>query len=147
LIQQRDTQFAVPPNRRPFYGQADFDLFVRQVVAKSEYFGEKAAAKVQQEIIDFFTAKHKMPANKDNKFYLERYNMVGQYVDICQHLIWVFICPFSGAQRPPICDALRLGVEAEGQLGLASVPLRICLDGASPVSDQCSSPGQVPPTM
>jgi hypothetical protein len=46
-------------------------------VAKEQYFGVKEAPKVQEEIIEFFTRKFKVPAKKDSKFFLERYSMVG----------------------------------------------------------------------
>ena len=68
-------QYVIPPNRRQLFGQSDFDSFVRQVVAKEEHFGPKAA-QVQAEIIDFFTRKYKVPAQKDNRFFLERHAMV-----------------------------------------------------------------------
>lgn len=68
-------QYAVPLDKISSYGEADFEMFVRDVVAKEEYFGAKAQ-KVQKEIIKYFSKEYDVPTKKDNTFWLHRYSMV-----------------------------------------------------------------------
>ena len=76
LIQSKNdsvTQYAVPHDRIEHFGQNDFEHFIRQVVAKEQYFGVKEAPKVQEEIIEYSShRKFKVPTTKDSNFFLRR---------------------------------------------------------------------------
>src|SRR4051812_41285843 len=79
LLQSKNdsvTQYAVPPEHIEHFGQSDFEQFIRQMVAKEEYFGPTKAPKVQAKIIDYFTRQFKVHSKRDSQFYLERYSMV-----------------------------------------------------------------------
>lgn len=69
------TQYAVPTDRRDSFGAEHFEAFVRDVVAKEQYFGTKAA-QIQRQIVQFFGQQFDVPEKKDASFWLERYSMV-----------------------------------------------------------------------
>ncbi|KAL3101961.1 hypothetical protein niasHS_003370 [Heterodera schachtii] len=90
LIQRQNdslTQYVVPSEKIGTYGATDFEAFVREVVAKEQYFGQNAK-QVQGKIAKFFGEEYEMPKEKDSAFWLERYSMVLTDLHYIMPCVW-----------------------------------------------------------
>lgn len=60
------------------YGPTRFGAFLRDFVAKNEYFGKQISEQIQSEIFDFYVNKyeHREEKEKDANFFLRLYSMV-----------------------------------------------------------------------
>uniref|UniRef100_A0A914HX89 Carboxylesterase type B domain-containing protein n=1 Tax=Globodera rostochiensis TaxID=31243 RepID=A0A914HX89_GLORO len=81
------TQYVVPKQKIATYGRVDFEAFVRDVVAKDKYFGQKAK-QIQEEIIKFFGEEYEVPKKKDNAFWLQRYSLVLTDLHYIMPCVW-----------------------------------------------------------
>jgi hypothetical protein len=57
------------------FDQNHFEAFLRNYVAKSEYFGDQSNA-IRADLLDFYVNKYEKVEKKDASFFLRLYSMV-----------------------------------------------------------------------
>lgn len=102
------------------YGQPHFEAFLRNFVAKNEYFGEQIGQQIRAELFDFYVNKyeHKEEKDRNAEFFLRLYSMVRIYLkNEGKYSKFEGLFGFDDGRSPP------LGIPNAHCGQLANVPL------------------------
>ena len=104
----------IPRSQFNNYGPNEFEYFIRQVIAKDEFFGANEADQVAKEIVQFFSTYENIPlAKRDSQFYLKIYS------EVCiKQLKQSYECfkTITDAKRLVLCTANHLGTYAKNNI-------------------------------